>query len=512
MRRKVSRIIREFRRDENGNVLVFVSIMIPVLVGFSVLTVDLARVNSLHNDVQSGLDAMALAAAAELDGKTDARARAARAIQNLLANQTNFSKDGQQTLGPSDVTVSYLHGIPPTAKDGTPGDAIALAADGTEVASGKSWVATGDADAVFAEVTLNSGGSSVSPSSLFQTIFPISLLGGSDNATVGAQAVAGFTTTICNVTPMFICNPWGDINSLADVLSAGTKKPMVWLKEQGGNNAQYGPGNYGFLSSPDGNLSAAELEKNLAELHPPTCFTQTSVTTRPGNVASATDGVNVRFDMYPNGNSYNGNKLNPTDDPPAPNVRKGMQVTGVNGNNCRYSAPNNGQTSQYMALPRDTCFGTSACDHAGTAGDGTWDLAGYWKVNHPDKSGNADATSLASVQSSCGASPSRYCVANQEILNSTWPSGAEATAPQCNSTTQTINRRLIYVALVNCSTNTITGGSQTVVPEGYASIFLTEAAGSPPNTDIYGEVEDVSTQIGQGTLQKFQRNEAQLYR
>jgi hypothetical protein len=103
-------------------------------------------------------------------------------------------------------------------------------------------------------------------------------------------------------------------------------------------------------------------------------------------------------------------------------------------------------------------------------------------------------------------------VANQEILNSTWPSGAEATAPQCNSTTQTINRRLIYVALVNCSTNTITGGSQTVVPEGYASIFLTEAAGSPPNTDIYGEVEDVSTQIGQGTLQKFQRNEAQLYR
>src|SRR6185437_4608936 len=186
MRRKVSRIIREFRRDENGNVLVFVSIMIPVLVGFSVLTVDLARVNSLHNDVQSGLDAMALAAAAELDGKTDARARAARAIQNLLANQTNFSKDGQQTLGPSDVTVSYLHGIPPTAKDGTPGDAIALAADGTEVASGKSWVATGDADAVFAEVTLNSGGSSVSPSSLFQTIFPISLLGGSDNATVGA--------------------------------------------------------------------------------------------------------------------------------------------------------------------------------------------------------------------------------------------------------------------------------------------------------------------------------------
>ena len=50
------------------------------------------------------------------------------------------------------------------------------------------------------------------------------------------------------------------------------------------------------------------------------------------------------------------------------------------------------------------------------------------------------------------------------------------------------------------------------MPEGYASIFLTEAAGSPPNTDIYGEVEDVSTQIGQGTLQKFQRNEAQLYR
>src|SRR6185437_6229110 len=105
MRRKVSRIIREFRRDENGNVLVFVSIMIPVLVGFSVLTVDLARVNSLHNDVQSGLDAMALAAAAELDGKTGAVSRANRAVQKLLANQTNFSTSGQQTLALSDVTL-----------------------------------------------------------------------------------------------------------------------------------------------------------------------------------------------------------------------------------------------------------------------------------------------------------------------------------------------------------------------------------------------------------------------
>jgi len=41
---------------------------------------------------------------------------------------------------------------------------------------------------------------------------------------------------------------------------------------------------------------------------------------------------------------------------------------------------------------------------------------------------------------------------------------------------------------------------------------VTELAGSAPSADIYGEMQDISTVVGQNTLKKLQRNEAQLYR
>ncbi|TGV62017.1 hypothetical protein EN801_050045, partial [Mesorhizobium sp. M00.F.Ca.ET.158.01.1.1] len=53
--------IRAFWNDQRGIAMILVAIMIPVLIGFSVLAIDMSRVNSLHNDLQKGIDAMALA-------------------------------------------------------------------------------------------------------------------------------------------------------------------------------------------------------------------------------------------------------------------------------------------------------------------------------------------------------------------------------------------------------------------------------------------------------------------
>ena len=122
--------VERFAADESGVALIFVAVMIPVLVGFSVLAIDMARVNSLHNDVQSGLDALALAAAAELDGNADAITRADRAVANLLANQSKFSTAGNHTLTSSDVTVTYLTAIP--ASDATSLSAAGLGGDGMD--------------------------------------------------------------------------------------------------------------------------------------------------------------------------------------------------------------------------------------------------------------------------------------------------------------------------------------------------------------------------------------------
>ncbi|TIT01638.1 MAG: hypothetical protein E5W74_35535, partial [Mesorhizobium sp.] len=59
---------------------------------------DMSRVNNLHNDLQKGADAFALAAAAELDGRTGAWARAERAMATLVSNESNFSTAGRGPL------------------------------------------------------------------------------------------------------------------------------------------------------------------------------------------------------------------------------------------------------------------------------------------------------------------------------------------------------------------------------------------------------------------------------
>ncbi|TPN28194.1 hypothetical protein FKO01_22750 [Mesorhizobium sp. B2-3-3] len=479
--------IRTFWNDQRGVAMLFAAILVPVLVGLSLLAIDMSRANGLHNDMQKGADAYALVAAAELDGNTDAIARANRAVGNLLTtNATKFSTSGDHTLVAADLTVTYLSGIPAN-------DSIALSAAGVD-ANGVNWSTIDPKAAKFAEVTVNS--------TAFATIFPASFVGSNDTMNLQTQAVAGFNNALCQFTPMFICNPYASIGALQTALS-GTKKPMIWLKEQqGGASAQYGPGNYGFLSSPEGDKNTAAITEMFAVTNPPACYSQNGVTTRPGNIPPVNDGINTRFDIFSNGGPY---KTDPSINPPAPNVRKGMVVSNAGKNNCSYSAPNSGQAKNYMALPRDNCFTSGTCAQAGVLGDGAWDFAGYWSVNH----GNA---STAGVTTSCGANPSRYCVYQYEIANPGLKSGQEATAPQCNTTTQGADRRLLYVAIIDCVNNTVKGGGQTLPVQAFGSVFVTEPAGGAPNADIYGEMQDISTVVGQSTLKKLQRNEAQLYR
>ncbi|ESY41429.1 TadE/TadG family type IV pilus assembly protein [Mesorhizobium sp. RSR380A] len=479
--------IRAFWNDQRGVAMLFAAIMVPVLVGFALLAIDMSRANSLHNDMQKGADAFALAAAAELDGNTDAITRANRARDNLLkTNATKFSTADYHKLVPADLTVTYLSGIPAS-------DSIGLNAAGVDE-NGVNWSTTDPKVARFAEVTVNS--------TAFATIFPASFVGSNDTMNLQTQAVAGFNNALCQFTPMFICNPYTSIGALQTAVS-GTTKPMIWLKEQtGGSSAQYGPGNYGFLSSPQGDKSTETLTEMFAVTSPPACYSQNGVKTRPGNIPPVNAGINTRFDIYDNGGPY---KTDPTLNPPAPNVRKGMVVKNAGKSNCSYDAPNSGQANNYKALPRDNCFTSGSCSQAGVLGDGSWDFAGYWTVNH----GNA---STAGVITSCGANPSRYCVYKFETANPTLKSGQEATAPQCNTTTQGADRRLLYVAIIDCVANTVQGGGQTLPVQAFASVFVTEPAGGAPNADIYGEIEDISTVVGQNTLKKLQRNEAQLYR
>ena len=58
------RTIRAFWHDQRGIALILVSIMLPAIIGLSLLAIDMSRMNNLDNDLQKGTDALALAAAA----------------------------------------------------------------------------------------------------------------------------------------------------------------------------------------------------------------------------------------------------------------------------------------------------------------------------------------------------------------------------------------------------------------------------------------------------------------
>ena len=77
---------RRLARDESGAALIYVSIALTVLMGLAALVVDGSRLFTLHTELQSAADAIALAGAAELDTGAGAIDRAETAMANLVQN------------------------------------------------------------------------------------------------------------------------------------------------------------------------------------------------------------------------------------------------------------------------------------------------------------------------------------------------------------------------------------------------------------------------------------------
>lgn len=89
----LSRVVRRFWNDHRGYVIALTLIAMPMLLGFSLLVIDVGRSSNLHTDLQNAVDAMALAGARELDGRDDAISRAQTAIEKI-ANSAAFSGAG----------------------------------------------------------------------------------------------------------------------------------------------------------------------------------------------------------------------------------------------------------------------------------------------------------------------------------------------------------------------------------------------------------------------------------
>src|ERR1700704_4911572 len=182
MTERIARFAKTFWSDTSGIILPYVTLMLVVIVGLAVLALDGARFMSLQTQLQNGADALALAGAAELDRLPDAEDRAVNAIRSLLANSSLLGAGPSRNVQVAGV--QFFSQIP--ASDDAGMSVGTIAPDPTR--------------ARFVAVT-------VKPVTL-PTILPASLFGGTNAATTGASAVAGFDQVVCHFPPLFVCNPY----------------------------------------------------------------------------------------------------------------------------------------------------------------------------------------------------------------------------------------------------------------------------------------------------------------
>ena len=107
----IARTLTRFRNfgqglwvDTSGVILPYVTIILAVIVGTSVLALDGGRATSLQSQLQKGADALAIAGAAELDRLPNSTTRAVAAINNLVTNSSVFG-----TGGAANVSVSAIN-------------------------------------------------------------------------------------------------------------------------------------------------------------------------------------------------------------------------------------------------------------------------------------------------------------------------------------------------------------------------------------------------------------------
>jgi hypothetical protein len=435
-----------------GAYLVLIAVLAVVIIAIAALILDVGRVLVLRSDMQAAADAAALAAAMELDGRSDTVDRARDAARNLLSHDARFARIrellGEGGLPDEAITFFCTIGSATDIDPDAPGYSSFCA--GEQLEPGKFAISRPE-EAHYVRVRLDSEMAEEEGRYVTDLIFlPVLRAFGDDALTwvgLNAEALAGRNYYVCNYPPMALCDPFESSGSrFRDSMVEGGH---VELKQQGAN--QWSSGNFGFLETRDGGPGADAVsdylaDANLTGCEPPAITTQTG-----GMTNKMKDAINTRFDEYGAAGGFD-----PDSHPPAPNI---------------------------MAYPLDNS--TDMLD--ARFGKGDWDFDSYWATHHPTRVKPNGWTNLNR--------PSRWQLYNWEIDNGAVPvTGQPDPSHLYNGDypppVSDASRRLLHVAVVSCEATGLTGGKKSTVvfpPDGFARIFLVQPAGGPPNATIYGE-------------------------
>ena len=466
MLRASPRLLTRLWHDMRGMILPYVTMMIIVLIGLSVLALDGARYMSLQTQLQDGADALALAGAAELDRLPDSEVRAVAAINNLLANSATVGGGAAVRV----ARIAFLSRLPKS-------DAGPLS---------EALLATDPMSARFVSVT-------VVPIQL-STVLPASIFGAPNLFTAGASAVAGFDQVVCDMTPVFVCNPYElpgmSYDEAASALQYAAIDPTVrrrllLLRRSGGE--QYRPGEYGFLDSPAFGDDANAAIDTIARAQSGLCFRYGTLGIRRDVSSSVRDAFNVRFDLYA-GTMFG--RRNDAGYGPAENVRKGYVGAGAGGVCTAQPAQNwpiGGPPNQATGLPLDRVWPYMN----GRMGNGAWDFDTYWQVNHGGAGRSPPVIDNEPVNNANLAS--RYAIYRYEVeqgLIGDRSPGGENGVPACyggGTLSAVSDRRILSTAIVNCLSANLEESPSAVTVVAFGKFFLTLPVPSGSN-DLYAEM------------------------
>lgn len=463
-----------FWKDEDGAVLIYVTLILAAFVGIGGLALDAGRIYTLREEMQQAADAAALAGAWQLDGTAAGAARADAAARAVVANNQKWASGGAAAVSIAGGTagVQFLSTVPAS-------DDAAL-----------TFTVAAPFDYIWVKTTAAN----------FDPWF-MRYFGFNTQTQVSAEAVATKGSSQCQVTPLFMCLP-----------SPATFNPASWIGHQVMMKAPQGNswtnGNWGLLDTPGGSQSAGQLASMIAGSNGlPQCIDSRGVDTKPGNVASIAPAFNVRLDMYED-LPGNVNYRTTAGYAPAENVTKAKQVGVIN------NGPNAGQLdcTTFTDTTRMTRFGQdSDIANANRFGNGQWDCPTYWGLAHPGVTAPANCNTTGGM--------SRYEVYLDEVLNARIPDttglspAGDDGNPQCYSggpipptptaINQRINdRRIFTVAGVDCSALAINGNTPNVPVQLYLSMFLTEPAETQgsENGTVFMEIVGYSSSGGGGLV------------
>lgn len=523
---------RSLFRNIDGAVAPTVALSLFALVAAGGVAFDYARLATMDTELQQAADQAALAAATQLDGKTGATIRAIAAAQGLLENRTYFANDGGSQIVQTGMTDVDANGAATRirvtfyqTKDNAEADTNGFASTATNA----------DALAKFVKVE-------VTGRKARYALTPI--VGAFESGVIEAAATAGLGSAICKIPPLMMCNPQETPSNLT--FNVATYKGVGIRLVEGGNNAAWAPGNFGYLQTGLG-PGASVLEYALGANSPPgNCMAVDGVTTKPGENTSVTDAINTRFDIYENGLT---NNCTTGTCSPSPNVRKDV-VRAAGSTNYGFKTGNDpwdlaetpGQqylpadTGTYaapypttMGHPRDKCHAVNGTNGSGSCapvvsgegsriGDGNWDRDLYFFVNHaglytrtdpnvPDGNWKSIASLVSYAQANGYTTGTGGTIANITRFDVyRWEIQADALdqytshnsiqgpaktyvnygRPQSSAGlpagANQMDRRLTSMAVVNCVQQDLHGQAKNVTVVKWVELFLVEPSLARPRT------------------------------